>query len=83
MYVVRVAALAKSDIKVLPHKVRKLVVEILSYLSEDPFIGKPLDRELRGRYGYRVDNYRIVYKIVQKDKAVNILKVRHRSIAYN
>jgi len=46
-------------------------------------IGKPLGRELTGKYSYRVGIYRIIYKINKKDKTVQILTAGHRSSVYN
>ena len=51
-------------------------------IKENPFIGKPLLRELFGKYSYRVGQYRIVYIIDKKDKIVKVLTAGHRSSVY-
>ncbi len=83
MYEVRTAALAQKQIKKLPEKIRRAVIEVLIDLEINPYIGKPLTRDLIGKHSYSVKNHRVIYKIIEKDKIVEILKIRHRSIAYN
>jgi len=52
-------------------------------IKEDPFTGKPLLRELFGKYSLKVGPYRIIYIVDKKDKIVKILTAGHRSIVYS
>src|SRR4030066_267620 len=47
--------------------------------NEEPFLGKPLTRELTGRFSFRVSVYRIIYKVSKKDRTIDILTIGHRS----
>lgn len=83
MYDLKVATSAKSDIKRLPAKIKKATIAVLRELRIDPSIGKPLKRELTGKHTFSIGNYRIVYKIREKENVVEILKVRPRHVVYN
>jgi len=48
----------------------------------DPFLGKPLERELSGYYSYRVKRFRIIYKIDVAGKSVQIHYIGHRRDIY-
>ena len=52
-------------------------------MVEHPLLGKPLSRELTGRFSLRVGVYRLVYKIDQIDKKIVVLRIGHRGKVYN
>lgn len=83
MFRIKLTAKAKKELKNLSKQDKLKIGEIIEELKEDPFIGKPLLRELSRKYSYRVGVYRVIYKINQEDKIVDILSAGHRSIAYN
>lgn len=58
------------------------VANALDDLGRDPFQGKPLKGELKGRYSYRVGSYRILYVIRQHQLLVLIIDVGHRRDVY-
>lgn len=71
----------ERDFKRIDISQRKRVVEkIESQLLQDPYKGKPLKGEYKGFWGTRIGEYRVVYKIIQKD--VVIVAVKHRKEAY-
>lgn len=51
-------------------------------LESDPFQGKPLKGELKGRYSYRVGSYRILYVIHRHHLLVVVVDVGHRREIY-
>jgi len=55
----------------------------LKEIKENPFIGKPLTRELTGRFSYKLGVFRVIYKVNKKDKLVEIIAVGHRATVYN
>lgn len=83
MFKIKLTAKAKRELKHLSKMDKLRVGEIIEELKEDPLIGKPLLRELSRRYSYRVGVYRVIYKIKQEDKIVQVISAGHRSIAYN
>jgi len=82
MYTIIIAPKARKQIKNLPPVYIRSVKEAILDLKEDPFLGKELRRELKGRYCYGIGVYRIVYKIDEQSKTINILLVMYRSIVY-
>ena len=64
-------------------KAEKIVARIEEYLSKDPVnLGKVLTGEYLGYYRYRYGDYRVIYKVLQQEKIVRILGVKHRKEAY-
>ncbi len=83
MYRLVISPQAQKELKKL-RKIDELPIKLaLDEIKEDPMLGKPLSRELNRRFSYRVGVYRIVYKINQEDRVINILSAGHRATAYN
>jgi mRNA interferase RelE/StbE len=51
-------------------------------LERDPYQGKILKGELKGRYSYRVGDYRILYVIRRRELIVYVIDVGHRRDVY-
>lgn len=83
MYKVRISNHAENQIKKLPEKIQEAVIDSFRELKDSPYIGKKLSRELSDRFSYRISIYRIIYKINEKDKIVNILSAGHRGTIYD
>lgn len=83
MFRIKLTARAKRELKYLSKRYGYSLAEIIEDLKENPFLGKPLVRELTGQYSYKVGIYRIIYKVNKKDKTILILTVGHRSKVYN
>lgn len=58
------------------------VARVFDELQTDPFQGKPLRGELKGRYSYRLGDYRVVYLIQQHRLVVIIIDIGHRRDIY-
>lgn len=82
MYRIIIAPVAKKGLKTIAKIYQKGITEAIDTLSDDPNGGKPLTRELTGRYAYKVGIYRIIYKINERDKTVYIVNAGHRSTIY-
>ncbi len=83
MYKVKLTSQAKKELKNLSKQDKLSIAEIIEELKENPFIGKPLSRELIRRFSYRVGSYRVIYKIIHTDKIIKVVSAGHRSIVYN
>ena len=83
MYRIFISPRAKKELKNITKLYRKAVAEAIDELIDDPYVGKPLARELNQKYSYRIGVYRIIYKIYKKDKKVSILTVGHRATIYS
>ena len=82
MYKLRISSRAENEIKKISHPHQKAIILSLAEIKEDPFLGKPLTRELTGRFSFRVGMYRIIYKVNNKDKIIDILTAGHRATIY-
>ena len=82
MFKVKLTEKAKKELKQISRQHQLALGQIFDELKESPLLGKPLGRELRGKFSYRINVYRIVYKVDQKDKIVYITTAGHRSTAY-
>lgn len=82
MYRIIISPQAKKELKSIVKIYRKGISEAVEALKDDPKLGKPLTRELTGRFSYRIGVYRIIYKINEKEKAVYIISAGHRARVY-
>jgi mRNA interferase RelE/StbE len=82
MYKLRISSRAEKEIKNIPYPHQKAIILSLAEIKEDPFLGKPLTRELTGKFSFRVGMYRIIYKVNSKDKIIYILTAGHRATIY-
>ena len=82
MYTLEIFPKARRNLKEISRHRQEAILVAFEELREDPLMGKPLERELTGRYTYRVGVYRIIYKIRKKDKVVEILNAGHRATVY-
>ena len=58
------------------------LVAALSYLETDPFAGKPLGAEAKGKHSYRVGSYRVIYSVVRDRLIVYVIAIGHRREVY-
>ena len=83
MYEVFLAQQAEKDLKRLTAVMFHRIVPEVQALAGNP--RPPGSRKLTGSkhdYRIRVGDYRVVYEINEKDKAVRVMRVRHRREAY-
>lgn len=83
MFKILLTARAKKELKQISKSHQAVIRQILEDIKEDYDLGKPLTRELTGRFSYKVGFYRIIYKVNIKDKIIFILTAGHRSTVYN
>jgi mRNA interferase RelE/StbE len=83
-YTVIVTATARRDLGSMPARIVPAVVEfVFGDLAANPRrVGKPLSRELTGRYSARRGTYRVIYSIDDAGATVQVLRVGHRSDVY-
>lgn len=83
MYRIIISPRAKNQLKSIKLTHKEALASVIDDLGDDPLFGKQLGRELKGKYSYRVGIYRIIYRINERDKTVQIISAGHRSIVYN
>lgn len=82
MYRVQLQKRAEKELSKLPLEIQKRVSASLIYLGYDPFIGEPLQGNLRGFYSLHLHPYRVIYEIFRDKLLVLVVRVRHRKDAY-
>ena len=58
------------------------IAHALDDLGRDPFQGKPLKGELKGRYSYRIGTYRILYLIRRHELLILVIDIGQRRDIY-
>jgi len=83
-YAIAWTAPARRALVRLPEKVATAAVEFLyGSLATDPHrVGKPLKLGLAGLHSARRGDYRVIYRIQEKDHRVDVLAIEHRSDVY-
>ncbi|MDQ6838498.1 MAG: type II toxin-antitoxin system RelE/ParE family toxin [Actinomycetota bacterium] len=77
------ASALRSLRSVPPRVAEPLVAFIFGSLAGEPRRrGKPLQRELEGRWAARRGDYRIVYRLDEDTKIMYVLKIGHRADVY-
>lgn len=74
---------AEKDLRKTPKAIQKKIISVIVSLETNP--RPPSVRKISGSENYyriRVGDYRIVYEINDKEKKVNIFRIRHRKEAY-
>ncbi len=83
MYRLFIAPSARKQLRKLKKIYQEAINSAVREIKEDPHLSKPLGRELIRKYTFHISVYRIIYKVNEKDKTINILKIDHRGIVYN
>jgi mRNA-degrading endonuclease RelE of RelBE toxin-antitoxin system len=83
-YDVEVVPRAGRDLEQLPGKIATACVEfIFTTLAANPYrVSKPLFRELAGQRSARRGSYRIVFRVNDDKRLIEVLRVSHRGHAY-
>lgn len=75
---------ARRSLNRLPEKIATAVVEFVygSLAANPPRVGKPLKLNLEGLHSARRGDYRVIYRIHDAERRVDVIAVEHRSDAY-
>lgn len=84
-YELRLSRAARRALEeTLPESVAAAVWQFVSGpLLDNPHrVGKPLRFELEGYHSARRGQYRVIYRIHEREVVVDVIKISHRSDAY-
>jgi mRNA interferase RelE/StbE len=73
---------SRKQIKKLHPRLKPLIKSKIGQIREDPYIGKSLERELSGYHSIRTKRYRIIYRILEDKRIIQIYYVGHRRDIY-
>jgi mRNA interferase RelE/StbE len=75
----------EEDLKKLDKStVQKILARIETYLAQDPKeLGKPLKGEFQGYWRYRWGDYRVIYKISEREILIIVLRISNRKDVYS
>jgi mRNA interferase RelE/StbE len=73
---------AKKNIGKLDRSIAKIVGKAIESLAVYPDKGKPLAYELAGLRSLRTSDYRIIYRIKEKELLIIVIAVGHRTEIY-
>ena len=84
MYKVVYLDQVESDLKKLDKPiVKKILARIETYLAQDPKgLGKLLHGEFQGYWRYCWGDYRVIYKISEREILIVVLRINHRKEVY-
>lgn len=73
---------AKKTIEKLDPSIRKIIKRAIESLAGNPAKGKPLAYDLAGLHSLRTSDYRIIYRIREKELIIVVIAVGHRREIY-
>ena len=73
---------ARNQITKLHPELKPVIRSRLDKLKEEPYTGKSLERELSGYRSFRANRFRIIYKLKENEKIIEIHYVGHRRDIY-
>ena len=74
---------SKNQISKLHPELKSIIRSRLNTIQEEPFSGKRLERELSGYRSLRAKRFRIIYKLNENAKVIEIHYVGHRRDVYD
>ena len=85
MYKVVYLDSVEEDLKKLDKStIKKILNRIETYLVQDPKgLGKPLKGDFQGYWRYRWGDYRVIYKISEREILIIALRISNRKDAYS
>lgn len=81
-YSIKYTKEAKKKIGKLDPSIRVIIKKAIESLSSNPYKGKPLSYELAGLYSLRTSDYRIIYRIKEKELIIIVISIGHRKEIY-
>ena len=81
-YSIQIKRSAQRELAAIPQPTRIRLVDAIDSLGGSPLAGSPLKGGLRGLRRLRVDDYRIVYELLDGELVILVVRVAHRREAY-
>jgi len=82
-YRVQLAPSAAEAFAALNPFVSRQINAGLKELADNPYVGKELQDDLSEFRSYRIKRYRVVFKVVDKEKNLKVFAIGHRREIYD
>ncbi|MFH2220082.1 MAG: type II toxin-antitoxin system RelE/ParE family toxin [Pseudomonadota bacterium] len=76
------SASARNQIRELHPELKAIIRKRLKELAKNPYLGKQLEKELADYFSLRARRFRIVYRVKESPKTIEIHHVGHRKDIY-
>ena len=73
---------SRRQIKKLHPHLKPIIKSKIEQVKDEPYSGKFLEKELSGYLSLRAKRYRIIYKVLEDEKVLQIYYVGHRKDIY-
>jgi mRNA interferase RelE/StbE len=72
----------RKQIRNLPPQIKPAIKSRIEEIADNPLMGKLLERELSGYLSLRVHRYRIIYRVNESDRVIEVHFVGRRRDIY-
>ncbi len=79
---IRIKGSAAKELKTVAGKDRIRIINVIDRLAKNPLSGKALKGNLRGLRSLRTGDYRVLYEVQNNALTILVIRVAHRSGAY-
>jgi len=73
---------AKRNVEKMDASIRRIIKKAIQSLAVNPAKGKPLAYDLAGLHSLRTSDYRIIYRVKEKQLIIVVIAVGHRKEIY-
>lgn len=77
-YSIKIKASAAKALGRVPPEARRRLIEAIDRLADEPAAGGTLKGEFSGLRRLRVDDYRIVYEVMDNELTILVVRIGHR-----
>ncbi len=73
---------AKRNVEKMDPSIKRIIKKAIESLAVNPAKGKPLAYDLAGLHSLRTSDYRIIYRVREKQLIIIVIAVGHRKEIY-
>lgn len=81
-YKLKFATSIKKDLRKIPNNDISKILKLINSLSDDPYPKNVKKLSHHNKFRLRYRNYRILYKILNNELIIYVLKISHRKDVY-
>lgn len=81
-YELKVTKRFERDFRSLTKEMKIRIDSAIEELQENPYLGKYLHGDLKGKRSLRIGDYRIIYAVHDENKTITLIAAGHRKSVY-